>query len=264
MQGVPIFLNNLSSASRDPEGWSIDPPAAARTSSAIDPLQQLVQLCQQQVKDAAQREEKMAQVLDLAQKKEGKSTVGQAVKANNQISISRSKVNVTPLPLSAKSTVAKLLTWRDPWKNYKLCQNLNSLHIFLQEMKVVAMRQCLDEDLKHYLWQGIIQNSPNSDDCKYLLEKYARKQHNLLFGRIDFYSSTEREPSDSYFLILTDLCWACDFPIDTLRSRSASYVYVCGGCTDILEWLQDEVLRDRIVTGSGSQETRRHLLATPS
>ena len=258
--------NDLLSASGDPEGPSMNSlaEAVARTGSDVDPLQQLVQLCQQQVKDAARREEKMAQLLEMALKKEARQTKVQPSEADNQMLTASSKVNVTPPPLSANMTVTEFLAWKDAWKDYKLCQKLNSLD---KETKVAAMRQCLDEDLKRYLRQGIIQTPTNPDDDDYLLalEKYARKQRNPLLDRIDFYNYQQDagEPFDSYFSTLKELYKACDFPVDTLCTGCTSTVQACGSCKGILERLQDEVLRDRIVTGIRNQETRHHLLATP-
>ena len=68
----------------------------------------------------------------------------------------------------------------------------------------------------------------------------------------------------SFFSSLKELHNACDFPADTLCDTCTSAAQSCSNCRSTLERLQDEdILRDRIVTGIRSEETRHRLLSTP-
>jgi len=81
--------------------------------------------------------------------------------------------------------------------------------------------------------------------------------------RLEFYKrfQSPSEPFDAFYTSLRELFNACNFPDLALCFSCSSAT--CHECRAVLAKVNDDVLRDRIVVGIRSDETRHKLLAVP-
>ena len=236
---------------------------AGRGSGRHDVLvQELMELCRRQADEAGRREDKLTRllerVLDAPIQREKQPEEAKPVPITARIS-------VNPPQLSAGATVAEFVSWKEAWHDFCICQKLD-----LQDdgSKVATLRQCLDDDLKRFIRQGVISIGihPNIEDYVQSLEAYIRKQRNLLLDRIDFYQyhQDDGESFNTFLATLKDLHNACDFPINLLCTDCARVICRCSTCRGAFTKIQDELMRDRIVIGVNNDETRHKLLSVPA
>ncbi|TRY79352.1 hypothetical protein TCAL_04574, partial [Tigriopus californicus] len=136
-------------------------------------------------------------------------------------------INVDRPMLSCTATLSDFVTWKEGWDNFSLCQHLDT-----QSRPTIVVQP--DDDIKEII----------SD-----LKKYIRAQRNPLLDRIEFYKSGQEsgEPFDNFFTRLKELYAPCDFQSDPN----------CPTCYD----REDNQMRDMVVYGIQSNETRHKLLA---
>ena len=91
------------------------------------------------------------------------------------------------------------------------------------------------------------------------MKEFVRRQRNPLLDRINFYNRHQQrgELFDSFFTSLKELYTCCNFTDLRLCETSNA----CETCRNAIEKHFGDVLRDRIVVGIYSDDTRHKLLA---
>jgi len=228
-----------------------------------DQLQTMMAFFQEQAKESARREERMAQLLEAAMKAK-QQPPETAIDPQQSRPTITPKVNVAVPQLSAKSTLGDYVAWKESWNDFSTCQKLNMQD---KDTRIAALRQCLDEDFKRYMRQGVIEIARDADveDHLLVLEKYIREQRNPLLDRLEFYEHRQDtgESFNGYYSALKEIHNACDFPADAFCATCTNALQSCITCKKTLERLQDEVMRDKLITGISDEETRHRLLSTP-
>ena len=128
---------------------------------------------------------------------------------------------------------------------------------------MAAFRQTLDDDLRRFIREGVIAiaDSADVDVAIEAIREYIRRQRNPLLDRLDFYRRCQqrKESFDNFYTSLRELYHACAFSDNSVCSTCSGRM--CSNCTASLRKANDDLLRDRIVTGLHSDETRHKLLA---
>ena len=153
--------------------------------------------------------------------------------------------------LAADSTISNFNSWKSNWEDYFQTQQLSNHPL---ESQVATLKSCLDEEIKRFMRQDVIQvpSGGNVEQILDALKSWIKKKHNCLLDRRDFYDRRQgqSEPFDNFFADIKEL-YACS---DFLRDDS------CATCTAN----SSEALRDRILTGIYCNEIREKLLAEKS
>ena len=169
-------------------------------------------------------------------------------------------VSVERPVLLSSATSADVTAWEEAWDDYSQCQQLQHQS---RETRVAAIRQALDEDLRRYIREGTIELPTNPDARAYIdaVKAFIRRQRNPLLDRLDFYSRVQRkgETFDEFLTSLKEIWKACAFNGNVLCDDCTSTL--CRTCHNVLQRVNDEKLRDRIVVGVLDDETRHKLLA---
>ena len=211
-------------------------------------LASVLELVQEQLKASARREAHLASLLETA--------LSQPRQAANPTPSAKPVSAERPILLSS-ATMADFVAWEEAWQDYARCQHLNQQDPGIQ---LSALRQALDEDLRRFIREGIIVLPRNADIAAVItvLRRYIRRQRNPLLDRIVFYQRHQQpgESFDSFYTALNELFKACDFPF--LCSHCCGRL--CSACRTAGTQRTD-TLRDRVVIGVLSDETRHKLLA---
>ncbi len=151
--------------------------------------------------------------------------------------------------LLANANLNEFARWYQRWSDFVICQHLDAQ---TREAQVAALRSCLDDDLVRFLQQGIITvDDTTATISTYIdaLKLYVRSQQNPLLDRIKFFQRQQEtgESFDEFLATVKELKIACDF----------SFKEDCDNCRS----RDQEILRDKIVSGVRDQSTRHKLLA---
>lgn len=153
--------------------------------------------------------------------------------------------------LSADSNLANFNSWKCDWEDYAETQQLSKHTV---ESQVAALKNCLDEEIKRYMRQDVIEVPAGATVAQVIeaIKTWIKKKRNCLLDRRDFYTRKQdrSEPFDNFFADIKELQDSSDFKRDEK----------CTHCTAN----STEALRDRIITGIYSDETREKLLAEKS
>eukprot|EP00117_Sycon_ciliatum_P005280 scpid93830/ scgid9294/ len=157
--------------------------------------------------------------------------------------------------------MADLGVWRESWADYSQCQHMQDQD---KDICAAALRQCLDDDLKRYIREGVISFPSATDVCEIIaaLHHYIRSQRNPLLDRIEFYKRHREngESFDNFYTCLRELYTACNFESYVLCGTCHSAC--CATCQHLVTTaLANDTLRNRIVIGVSEDETRHKLLA---
>ena len=129
--------------------------------------------------------------------------------------------------------------------------------------RMAAFRQDLDEDLRHFIPEGIIPIPTTHDVPAALVElrKFIRRQRNPLLDGMEFYGRAQQsgESFDTFYTSLRELFHACNF--SGLSVCGTCTRRLCRSCTLSLQALADDILRDRVVISVLADEVRHKLLA---
>ncbi|TRY81025.1 hypothetical protein TCAL_13606, partial [Tigriopus californicus] len=133
--------------------------------------------------ESQQREDHLMSLLEDAR----------AFQANSSVSSATSNGGGTWRPISvdrpmlmASATTCDFATWKEGWENFSICQHLESQS---REVRVAALKTCLDSDIQRYIIQKTIPVAAAADasDIISALAQYIRAQRNPLLDRLDFY-----------------------------------------------------------------------------
>ena len=229
----------------------------------------LTELFKQQMEASAQREKRMAEILDQTLK-----TVALAPQPAQAATQAGASLIQQPVPQSAKTvhvavdrpmllssaTAADFTAWEEAWHDFSCCQKLSCQD---KQTRASTIRQCLDEDLRRFLREDTISvpADPDASDIIDAVRTFIRRQRNPLLDRISFYNRQQHrgELFDSFFTSLKELYHACNFTNTKLCDDCNTHA--CRGCKTKLSQQQDEIMRDRLVVGISDDETRHKLLA---
>ena len=158
-----------------------DPAASSGLSSDIATLAQLVS---DQLKAADAREKQLTDILQQALSQLSSPSVPSA---STSTSPAPKTVSVERPMLMSSATLADFTAWEEMWRDYSQCQHLSSQD---KCTRMAAVRQCLDEDLRRFLREGIIvlPPQPDSPDLIAAVKEFTRQQRNPLLDRISFYA----------------------------------------------------------------------------
>lgn len=192
------------------------------------------------LEEAKAREEKLMKLIE-SRSTDGVSNMPSGGGSFRPISVDR------PM-LCSSATSSDFVTWKEGWDNFALCQHLANQS---RLVRVAALKTCLDSDLQRFLIQKTIEVDADADVEAIIsaLFKYIRAQRNPLLDRIEFYKASQHsgETFDNFLTGLKEVLAACNFETDPS----------CSTC----KTREDDLMRDRIVCGIGSNVTRHRLLA---
>ena len=224
-----------------------------------DAIPQLIQLFQEQLQATAQREKRLAALLERTLHD------GNGQRAYDDRARQHKTVNCSDCPiLRAKASLADFVGWKEAWSDFAACQGIRAAK---EETQKAVLRQCLDEELRRSARQGVIVLNEQStvDGWLQALEVFIWKQRNVLLDRMEFYRAcqTEGESFTKFYIILKELNAACNFqsPLEAVCHDCKTTIEACEHCITRVKQVHSETMRDRILVGIRSDETRHKLLA---
>ena len=220
----------------------------------VPDISQLTMVMMEQLKAAGEREKRMELLLEQFMHRDSQSS-----QPSTQPVRQKPVAAERPILLST-ATLADFAAWKESWDDYYRCQQLDAQD---RETRVASLRQALDEDLRRYIREGVI-NIPEVSDIDEMIrivQAYIRRQRNALLDRIDFYNRQQQaaESFDSFLTVLKEMFAACDFGSCSLCATCKRRV--CQTCKQGLARVHDDTMRDRIVIGIRDDDTRHKLLA---
>ena len=221
-------------------------------------LAMLAALMERQMREAAAREERLATMLHES------LTHSNLQRIPNSDSIPQrpQQVNVERPILLASSTFSDFLAWKEAWLDFAQCQHFDRQD---KQTRTAALRQSLDEDLRRYVRQGIVEVGDNHDIDQIMssLEKFICRQRNPLLDHMDYYNLMrgENETFDSFYTTLGELHKACEFDADRLCTECAAVIRQCEQCHNWSQRNSAEIMRNRLVVGTRDPETKHRLLS---
>ncbi|XP_065190896.1 uncharacterized protein K02A2.6-like [Sycon ciliatum] len=228
---------------------SSDP--AAPSGNGVPDVATLLQLLTTQAQASALRDQQFQTLMERMSNQT--STSSTTPPAPKSVSAER------PVLLST-ATMAEFTAWEEAWRDYAQCQCLASHD---RHTRMSAFRQALDEDLRRFIREGIIAFPEDADiaDAIPVLQQYIRRQRNPLLDRIEFYKRRQQrgESFDSFYTALRELFHACDFSGCSVCHNCNQAM--CNPCKAGLLKFNNDILRDRIVTGVFEDDVRHKLLA---
>ena len=227
-------------------------------SAAVNPdIAALTELLKLQINAAETRERNLSQLVHQTLQ----TLSGTTQPSTTQSSPAPKAVAAERPMLLSSSSLTDFTSWEEAWDDFSVCQHLTSQP---QLTQVSALRQAFDEDLRRFLREGIIPIPANANVAQIIsaVKLYIRRQRNPILDRLEFYKRCQSpsEPFDAFYTALRELFNACDFPDLSLCTTCSGRV--CRPCTATLTKVSNDVLRDRLVVGVRSDETRHKLLAT--
>ena len=235
---------------------------AVEMAGCQDSMAQLVRMLHQQMLETKQRQETLESEAN-AREARLMTMLQDALQAKSNTPQKPHSVGNASCPvLTSCATLQELSAWKEQWKDYAQCQQVGSQ---TPETQVAALRQCIDDDLRRFIRQGIIDIKPNADMAETItaIDSFFRKQRNPLLDRVEFYHLQQEkdESFNNYLTTLKELYNACDFESRQLCWKCSSVVSSCSRCCDKDAIWRDEIMRDKLVVGVHDDETRHLLLA---
>ena len=226
-----------------------------------DVLSRLMEFMAEQQAKAEAREDKLTSLLE---QRLDPDRITQGPQLLQTPSVHRAHpINCSNRPLlQSGASLSEFRSWKEAWEDFSHCQQLPGQG---KDTVVAALRQCLDEDLKRYIRQGVIEVRDDADANGIIacLERYIRQQRNPLLDRMEFYSLKQDngEYFNEFFTTLKELYHACAFENHEPCNECSATLRSCSECKHLVELRQQERLRDRVVFGVACDETRHRLLA---
>ena len=237
----------------------VDQLGHQRNSDGQSELATLVKLLQRQVEQSMEREKRLEDILMLSKQSEYLSNQARVGNLSNQRPL---QVNVERPVLSATATLSDFLSWKEAWLDFAVCQHFDRQD---GRTRTAALRQSVDDDLRQYMRQDIIQVGEDDDVEKILtaLEQFIRRQRNPLLDRIEYYNLRQEddETFDSFYTTLGELHNACAFGTDQLCANCSVVIGECDKCRTWIKNKSSEIMRDRLIVGTRDSETRHKLLS---
>ena len=235
-------------------------PSMSNDSDSL--VKELMLVFTQQAREARSREERLAGLLErvIGQPRSDLVNGDQHPVSERGLSLNR-----TDCPtLSSTSSLAEFAAWKETWQDLYHCKRLKTWD---RATQLSALRSCLDEELRRYIRESIIDvdSDPTVETLILAVERYLRNQRNPLLDRLEFYrlQQDNGETFNSFFTTLKEHYKACAFQDRALCSTCQGRITDCHLCHGRLLTHEEETLRDRIITGIADSGTRRKLLAEP-
>ena len=140
----------------------------------------LTELLKQQMEASAQREKRMAEILDqtlktVAPVPQPAQAATQAGASQQPVLQSAKTVAVDRPMLLSSATAADFTAWEEAWHDFSCCQKLSCQD---KQTRASTIRQCLDEDLRRFLREDTISvpADPDASDIIDAVRTFIRRQ----------------------------------------------------------------------------------------